>query len=86
MVDIIGYIAGAFTLTNMFPQVIKTYKTKRAEDVSFLMVLIFALSMIFWTIYGFMIGSIPIIITDIIGFIISCTQLILMLRYKKRLI
>lgn len=84
IVDIIGFTAGALTLINMLPQVIKSYRTKSVEDVSFLMVLIFALSMVLWTIYGVMIKSMPIIIADAVGFLISLVQIILMFIYKKK--
>ena len=83
-VDIIGYIAGILTLINMLPQVMKSYKTKSVEDVSFLMVLSFTLSMLLWVIYAIFINSWPIIITNSIAFVISVMQIGLMARYKKK--
>jgi len=83
-VEIIGYAAGILTLINMLPQVIKSYKTKSVGDISFLMVLTFVLSMILWVTYAIFINSWPIIITNSIGFVISFTQLVLMVKYKKK--
>ncbi|MFQ5647954.1 MAG: SemiSWEET family sugar transporter [Candidatus Aenigmatarchaeota archaeon] len=83
-VDMIGYTAGVLTLLNMFPQVIKSIKRKSAEDVSYLMVLTYALSMVCWVVYAAFIDSWPIIITNSIAFGASCLQLILMVKYKRR--
>jgi len=84
LIDIIAYIAGILTLYNMFPQIIKTYKTKSAQDVSFLMVLSYSLSMVLWVIYAYLINSLPIIITNGIAFFMSVLQLWLMFKYKKK--
>ena len=84
IIEIIGYSAGVLTLFNMLPQVVKSYRTKSVEDVSFPMVLIFVISVMLWTIYGFMINNLPLIITDFGGFVIGLVQIFLMLKYRKR--
>ena len=84
LIEIIGYSAGILTLINMLPQVIKSYRTKSVEDISFPMVLIFVISVFLWTIYGFMINNLPLIITDLGGFVIGVMQIFLMLKYRKR--
>lgn len=82
-IDVIGYTAGIFTLINMIPQVMKSYKTKSVEDISFLLVITYAISMILWVIYSYFINSLPIMITNGIAFVISFIQMILMVKYKK---
>jgi len=82
-ISIIGYIAGILTLINMLPQVIKSYRTKSVEDVSFWMIFTYSLSMIFWVVYAYFITSWPIMITNSVAFFISATQLFLMFKYKK---
>lgn len=84
-IEILGYAAGVLTLFNMLPQVIKTYKSKSAKDVSFLMVISYALSMLLWVAYAYFINSMPIIITNGIAFVISFIQLVLMTKYNKKL-
>lgn len=83
-IEILGYSAGILTLFNMLPQVIKTYKSKSAKDVSFLMVISYALSMLLWVAYAYFINSVPIIITNGIAFVISFIQLVLMAKYNKK--
>lgn len=80
----IGYTAGIFTLINMFPQIMKSYKTKSVEDISFLLVITYAISMILWVTYAYFINSWPIMITNSIAFVMSFIQVILMVKYKKK--
>ncbi len=82
-VEVIGYAAGIFTLLNMLPQIMKTYRSKRAGDVSYLLVITYALSMVLWVVYASFIGSWPIIITNGIAFVLSAVQLALMVRYNR---
>lgn len=83
MIDIIGYLAGILTLLNMIPQLFKTYKHKRAQDVSYLMVVTYVLSMLMWVIYAIYINSWPIIITNSVAGILGIIQLSLMINYRK---
>ncbi|MBN2014014.1 MAG: hypothetical protein JW778_02430 [Candidatus Altiarchaeota archaeon] len=54
------------------------------EDLSLLILIIYATSSILWTIYGLLIGSLPVALTDGFAFFVSLTQLYLKIRYTKR--
>lgn len=81
-VDLLGYSAGIMTLINMLPQIHKTYISKSAKDVSYLMIITYVLSMLLWVAYAGFIKSWPIIITNGIAFIMGFIQLILMIKYQ----
>jgi len=81
-IEIIGYAAGIMTLLNMLPQIIKTYKTKQSKDISYWMIITYALSMVLWVTYASFIESWPIIITNGIAFVLSLVQLGLMRKYR----
>jgi len=83
-VDLIGYAAGIFTLINMIPQILKTYKLKSVEDVSIWLIVSYSISMILWVIYAWFIVSWPIIITNGIAFFLSLIMLALIFKYKKK--
>ncbi|MBL1211339.1 SemiSWEET transporter, partial [Geminocystis sp. GBBB08] len=51
-VTIIGLIAGFLTTISFLPQVIKTWRSKSAQDISLGMFLSFCLGVLFWLIYG----------------------------------
>ncbi|MDP2688640.1 MAG: SemiSWEET transporter [Deltaproteobacteria bacterium] len=81
-VTILGLIGGALTTSSFFPQVIKAWKTKSTGDVSIGMFLLLAAGIFIWTIYGFMIGSLPVIAANIISFILSVTVIAFKVIYK----
>jgi MtN3 and saliva related transmembrane protein len=76
---IIGYIAGTLTTLSFVPQVIRSWNFKETRDISPLMLLLFGIGVLLWTLYGIWINSFPIIAANVITFI-----LILMLLAMKR--
>jgi len=87
LIDIVGYAAAVIGTSMMLPQVIKSLRTKKVEDLSLLMCILFFLNCVLWGIYGIMIGSWPVIIANSIGTIISIIQLIVKMKYdgKKKI-
>lgn len=78
----IGYIAATLTTIAFLPQVIKTWKLKETRDISLLMFLILSIGIILWTVYGFIIKDLPVIIANSITFILCIIILFLKLKYK----
>ena len=81
--QIIGIAAGICTATSLLPQVIKTFKEKKAEDVSLMMLLLLQAGLILWIIYGFKREDLPIIITNCFSLLVNITMVVLRIRYKK---
>ena len=79
-VFITGIAAGILTAASMMPQVIKTIKTKKADHVSALMLIILISGVILWIIYGVMKKDLPIILTN--GFSLLVNMFMLFLRWK----
>lgn len=82
--NIIGFIAGFLIAISMVPQLIKSYKTKKVEDVSFLMLFIILLGTFLWVIYGMLIVSFPIIAMDGFGFFITLILVFMKIKYDKK--
>ena len=80
--DAFGFIAAALTTFAFIPQVIKTWRTQKAEDVSIFMLIIFITGLFFWIIYAIQENALPVLIANIITFILNMTILILKLVYK----
>ena len=74
-IDIIGLTATIVTTIAFLPQVIKVYKEKSAKDISYMSFIQLVLGASLWTIYGFMIGSIHVIISNAV--VASCSALII---------
>ncbi len=79
-----GFLAAALTTIAFLPQVIKTWRTKKAEDVSIVMLLMFITGLLFWIVYAIQINALPVLIANIITFILNVTILTLKLIYGKQ--
>jgi MtN3 and saliva related transmembrane protein len=77
---IIGIAAGILTAASMMPQVIKTLKTKKAEHVSALMLMILIGGVALWIVYGCLKKDLPIIFTNSFSLLVNLTMLYL--RWK----
>ena len=81
--DIIGYIAGAFILFSIVPQIIKSYKNKSVKDISILMLISILIGTFFWIAYGIMAHGMPVIVLNSIYFFVVSYQLFLKMKYEK---
>ena len=69
--EIIGLVAAALTTSAFIPQVYKVYKEKNSVGISLTMYLIFIVGLSIWLFYGFLIGSISIIIANGVTLILA---------------
>ena len=77
----LGLVAGALTTIAFLPQVMKTWKSKSAEDLSLGMLASFSTGVLLWLIYGMLIDSLPIIIANAVTLLLASTNLALKLKY-----
>lgn len=78
---LVGYIAGTLTTLSFVPQVARAWKLKETRDLSPVMLLLFALGVLLWTLYGVWADSMPIIAANIITFILILVLLWMKVRY-----
>lgn len=78
----LGLVAGVLTTLAYLPQAIKTWKSKSASDLSWSMLVILSVGIILWLVYGFWVGDIPIIVANIVTFMLTSVILFLKIRYK----
>ena len=83
-VEFFGYFAAILTTLAFLPQLLKTLKTKKAEDVSLITLIMFLTGVMSWIIYGYKISSSPILIANIITFILNLLILIFKISFSKR--
>tara|TARA_Y100000589_G_C26706583_1_gene447934 strand:+ start:170 stop:436 length:267 start_codon:yes stop_codon:yes gene_type:complete len=81
--EFFGYFAAILTTLAFLPQLIKTLKTKKAEDVSLTTLLMFLTGVSAWIVYGIQISSKPIIIANLITFILNLLILVFKLIYSR---
>ncbi len=81
LIEIIGFLAAFTSTIALFPQIVKIYQTKSTADLSNIMLFNFLLTSAFWIAYGYMTGSMPVMVTNIIGAFCSLWLIQLKLKY-----
>ena len=82
--NIIGYSASITSICVTLPQTYKIVKTKSANDLSYMSIIISLISSLLWISYGILIKDYPIIITDCVMSILSILQLICKIYYDNK--
>ena len=82
-INLFGFSAALLTTVAFLPQLYKTWKTKSADDVSLIMLILFITGLICWIIYGLKINSMPILVANVITFIFNFSILILKINYSN---
>jgi MtN3 and saliva related transmembrane protein len=81
IIQIIGLLAGGCTTVAFVPQVIKTWRSRSARDLSLGMFLIFTAGVVLWLLYGFLIRDIPVIAANLITLLLAGWLLVMKLRW-----
>ena len=82
-VELFGYFAATLTTAAFLPQLIKTVKTKKANDVSLTTLIMFIVGVLSWIIYGYEISSTPILIANLFTLILNLLILISKVYFQK---
>ena len=83
-IEFFGYFADITTTAAFLPQLIKIITTKKADDVSFITLIMFICGVCSWIIYGYKIPSIPIMTSNLITFLLNFLILISKINYSKK--
>jgi MtN3 and saliva related transmembrane protein len=83
-VQLLGLVAGTLTTAAFLPQVLKTWKTRSAKDLSLGMFSLFCLGVALWLVYGIMVKDIPVIAANLITLMLASTLLFFKLRWKNQ--
>lgn len=81
-ITILGLVAASLTTFSFLPQMLKTWQTKSAKDVSFVMLICFNLGIVLWLIYGIYLSALPIILANAVTLFFNLIILGLKIRFK----
>ncbi|HRJ31495.1 MAG: SemiSWEET family sugar transporter [Cyclobacteriaceae bacterium] len=81
-IQLLGLVAGSCTTAAFIPQVVKTWKSRSAKDLSLGMFSIFCTGVLLWLAYGLLIMDIPVIIANMVTLVLASFLLVLKLRWK----
>lgn len=76
-----GYMAATMTTLAFVPQAMKTIRTKDTRSISLGMYVVFTAGIAMWLVYGIALDSMPMILSNIVTFILSATILGLKLKH-----
>ena len=82
--DLIGSVAGTLTTLSFLPQVLKTYRSRSAKDISLVMFLLFSLGVFLWLLYGLSIQSMPIVVSNGITLELSLSILVMKFWFGRK--
>ncbi len=80
--NLLGLVAGSLTTAAFLPQVLKTWRSRSAGDISLVMFALFSLGVLLWIVYGFRVGALPVIVANTITLMLSLSILMFKIRYK----
>ncbi len=78
---VIGIIAAILTTSAFVPQVVKTVKTRKTEDLSLVTFLMIQFGTILWFVYGYSIGDMPLVVAN--GITAALTAVILTIKIRS---
>jgi MtN3 and saliva related transmembrane protein len=82
-IQILGLAAGLLTTIAFLPQVIKTWKSRSAKDLSLGMFSLFCAGVVLWLTYGILMRDIPVIAANFMTLMLASTLLFFKLRFKE---
>jgi MtN3 and saliva related transmembrane protein len=83
LTTVVGFAAGTLTTFSFLPQVFKVLRTKRCDDLSFMMLLAFAAGVLLWLVYGLFLRAAPIVAANLITLALLLTLISLKVRYRN---
>jgi MtN3 and saliva related transmembrane protein len=83
-IEWLGALAGLCTTVSFAPQVIKVYRTRNVADISLAMYVTFVIGVALWLVYGVMIRSFPVAITNAITLVLAGSVLVMKIRFGRQ--
>jgi MtN3 and saliva related transmembrane protein len=81
-VDVLGFSAATLTTVAFLPQLIKTWQSKSAKDVSLEMLIAFSTGVFLWLVYGIFIEAWPVIFANSLTLVFNLSILFLKIKYQ----
>lgn len=84
LIDILGYMAAIMTTVSFLPQALTSVRTGKTEGLSLPMYAIFSGGVALWLGYGLAVGSLPVILANLITLGFALIILCLIIRNRLR--
>jgi MtN3 and saliva related transmembrane protein len=84
LTSLLGFIAGALTTISFIPQVLRAWRSKSCNDLSWAMLLTFSAGVVLWLVYGIRLWAMPVIVANAVTLALLLTIMALKTRYASR--
>jgi MtN3 and saliva related transmembrane protein len=84
LADGLGYAAATLTTASFLPQAWLTFRTRDVSGISLAMYSVFTLGIAAWLVYGLLLQAWPIVIANVITFVLSAGILAMKLMLADR--
>jgi MtN3 and saliva related transmembrane protein len=82
-VTLLGFAAGLLTTTSFLPQVVKTWRTRSARDLSYGMIILFISGITLWFLYGLQMRALPIILANGVTLLLLLILLVMKIQFSR---
>jgi MtN3 and saliva related transmembrane protein len=82
LATVVGTVAGVLTTAAFVPQVVKTWRTRSARDISGAMFLAFSVGVALWIAYGAMVRSAPVVVANGVTLVLAGAVLVMKARFR----
>ena len=83
LIDVIGTLAAILTTASFVPQAWHTFRTRDVRGISLGMYSAFTLGVACWLVYGFNLGTMPLILANAVTLVLALAILVMKLVYSR---
>jgi MtN3 and saliva related transmembrane protein len=77
----LGTVAGILTTAAFVPQVLKTWRSRSARDISAVMFIAFSVGVALWIVYGALVRSAPVVIANSVTLVLALAVLAMKAKF-----
>ena len=81
---LVATLAPVVNCVQLFPQLYKTYTTRKVDDLSFYSLLLLFTTNLLWVLHGYFIMDASLIVAGLISMAVNASLLVLYLRYTRK--
>src|SRR5690242_2563719 len=82
--NLLATIAGVLSTSSFVPQVVKAWRERDTAAISKHMYMVTVTALVLWSVYGYLIGSWPVMIFNLLSLGLSATILVFKIRNDRR--
>jgi MtN3 and saliva related transmembrane protein len=81
LATVLGTVAGVLTTAAFVPQVVKTWRTRSARDISGVMFVAFSVGVALWIVYGVLVRAAPVVVANGVTLVLALAILVMKIRF-----